>query len=404
MGDTSLVLQSPVTRIIHGPSVSAAKRITLARSASEGKLLHFPRLRFGLVWGHGLFGVRLSCPHRIRGRKGRPRGIRRQRRQEGGASAFGACGARAKRTTPEVATMRHTILDPIHGAIRLTAEERGLLATRAFRRLRRIRQLSLMHLIYPRAAHSRLEHSLGVMELATRIFDVVTDPANVVPEVRAALPELSDEESCRYWRRVVRVAALCHDLGHLPFSHAAEKALLPPGWTHEQLTRAVILDEEIGGAIDGMKLLRLDVAKVAVAPRGPRSALLGLGPRHVADHRGRRFRGRSHRLSAAGSPPRGSALPGLRSSPLDRCCGSCLRRPAWTTARAATGTPRMRTAGRAWGCSTSGWNRRRHWFAPGTSSSPGSSINRRFAAMTFTADFLRQWLPQEDTRLPSGNT
>ena len=160
--------------------------------------------------------------------------------------------------------MPHTIPDPIHAGIRLTAEERGLLATRAFGRLGRIHQLSMMHLVYPGATHSRLEHSLGVMELATRIFDVITDPANVMSEVRAALPELSDEERCRYWRRVVRVAALCHDLGHLPFSHAAEKALLPPGWTHERLTLAVILDEEIGGVMDGMGLRRLDVAKVAV--------------------------------------------------------------------------------------------------------------------------------------------
>jgi hypothetical protein len=163
--------------------------------------------------------------------------------------------------------MPYTLPDPIHQAIRLTAEERGLLATRAFRRLRRIRQLSLMHLLYPGASHSRLEHSLGVMELATRIFDVITDPANVLDEVRRALPELSDEELRRYWRRVVRVAALCHDLGHLPFSHAAERAMLPPGWTHEQLTRAVILDDETGSAIDGMKLRRLDVAKTAVGAR-----------------------------------------------------------------------------------------------------------------------------------------
>ncbi len=163
--------------------------------------------------------------------------------------------------------MLHTIPDPIHAAIRLTAEERGLLATRAFRRLRRIHQLSMMHLIYPGATHSRLEHSLGVMEVATRIFDVITDPANVMHEVRAALPELSDGELCRYWRRVVRVAALCHDLGHLPFSHAAEKAMLPPGWTHERLTRAVILDDELGSVLDGMKLRRLDVAKVAVGAR-----------------------------------------------------------------------------------------------------------------------------------------
>ncbi len=163
-----------------------------------------------------------------------------------------------------------TIFDPIHARIRLTAEERELLATRAFRRLRRVHQLAMMHIVYPGATHSRLEHSLGVMELATRIFDVITDPANVRDEVRAVLPELADKEQCGYWRRVVRVAALCHDLGHLPFSHAAEKVLLPPGWNHERLTGTVILDEDVGGVLDGMKLRRLDVAKVAVGPREAR--------------------------------------------------------------------------------------------------------------------------------------
>ena len=41
------------------------------------------------------------------------------------------------------------------------------------------------------------------------------------------------------------MAALCHDLGHLPFSHAAEKQLLPPGWDHERLTSEIILSDEM---------------------------------------------------------------------------------------------------------------------------------------------------------------
>jgi HD superfamily phosphohydrolase len=121
--------------------------------------------------------------------------------------------------------------------------------------------------MYPSATQSRLEHSLGVLEMASRIFDVVTDSAHTAPEVGAMLPELSDKECLQYWRRVVRAAALCHDVGHLPFSHAAEAALLPPGWRHEQLTRSVILDDELGRDIDAMGLRSLDVAKVAVGPR-----------------------------------------------------------------------------------------------------------------------------------------
>ena len=43
-----------------------------------------------------------------------------------------------------------------------------------------------------------------------------------------------------YWRTVLRIAALCHDIGHLPFSHAAERELLPDGWDHERVTFELI--------------------------------------------------------------------------------------------------------------------------------------------------------------------
>ena len=65
--------------------------------------------------------------------------------------------------------------------------------------LRNIHQLALTYLVYPGATHKRFEHSLGVMELASRIFDVVTNPQNVFHDsVREIVP---DEEGKRYWRR-----------------------------------------------------------------------------------------------------------------------------------------------------------------------------------------------------------
>src|SRR5665213_1616804 len=129
----------------------------------------------------------------------------------------------------------HEIRDPIHVFVRLTTDERDVLNSCAFQRLRYIHQLALTYLVYPSATHRRFEHSLGVMEVASRIYDVVTNPQNIHHEsIREFIPlAKGDKLEHEYWRRVLRCAALCHDLGHLPFSHAAED-LLPKGWDHER--------------------------------------------------------------------------------------------------------------------------------------------------------------------------
>ena len=133
----------------------------------------------------------------------------------------------------------HEIRDPLHVFIRLEAYEREILDSRPLQRLRSVHQLGMSHLVYPGATHKRFEHSLGVMELSGRIFDVVAGKRHS-DEVLAVLPELDDEKKRRYWKSVLRLAALCHDIGHLPFSHAAENELLPSGWDHERLTDVVL--------------------------------------------------------------------------------------------------------------------------------------------------------------------
>ena len=62
------------------------------------------------------------------------------------------------------------------------------------------------------------------------------------------------------------MAALCHDLGHLPFSHAAEKQLLPEGWNHELLSMEIICDKELKAIWDALKIQPKDVGKLAVGP------------------------------------------------------------------------------------------------------------------------------------------
>ena len=80
----------------------------------------------------------------------------------------------------------HEIRDPIHVFVRLDTDERAVLDSRPFQRLRHIHQLALTYLLYPAATHKRFEHSLGVMELAGRVFDVITHAANVTDEIRRA--------------------------------------------------------------------------------------------------------------------------------------------------------------------------------------------------------------------------
>jgi hypothetical protein len=168
-----------------------------------------------------------------------------------------------------MAKFEHEIRDPIHIFVRLTTNERKVLDSEPFQRLRNIHQLALSYLVYPGATHKRFEHSLGVMELATRIYDVVTDPVNLSDEVRDVLPEVHDPDQRKYWRGVLRMAALCHDLGHLPFSHAAERELLPAGWDHERLTVEIIQSPEMQAIWENLvpHLQPHHIARTAVGPR-----------------------------------------------------------------------------------------------------------------------------------------
>lgn len=163
----------------------------------------------------------------------------------------------------------HEIRDPIHVFIRLDSHERRVLDSRPFQRLRYIHQLALTYLVYPSATHRRFEHSLGVMELASRVFDVITNPESVTDEIRDNLPEISRDDDRRYWKRVLRMAALCHDIGHLPFSHAAEKELLPKGWDHERITGEIIQSNEMKTIWQGVTppLRPEDIAKLAIGPK-----------------------------------------------------------------------------------------------------------------------------------------
>ena len=161
----------------------------------------------------------------------------------------------------------HEIRDPIHIFIRLDSAERRVLNSKPYQRLRDIHQLAMTYLVYPGATHRRFEHCLGVMELAGRIYDIVTDPERLYDDAIRKLVPRRDSLDFAYWKRVIRMAALCHDLGHLPFSHAAELELLPEGFTHELLSLDLIRSDYLTPIWKDLKIDPDDVGKLALGPK-----------------------------------------------------------------------------------------------------------------------------------------
>jgi HD superfamily phosphohydrolase len=101
---------------------------------------------------------------------------------------------------------RKLIRDAVHGDIEMTSLEVELMDTPEFQRLRGIKQLGTAYLVFPSAVHTRFEHSLGTSWMAHRILNAVRRTSDVS----------ADDAS------LIRVAALLHDLTHIPFGHTLE--------------------------------------------------------------------------------------------------------------------------------------------------------------------------------------
>jgi hypothetical protein len=125
-----------------------------------------------------------------------------------------------------------TVRDAIYDRIPLSAPELAIMATPAFLRLDRIQQLGFVSRVWPGAKHTRFEHSIGVLHL-TRL---ALEHLRRTPRGAAAIGE---EDA-----RTIAAAALLHDIGHYPFSHAIEE-LGPPIRTHEEVGAGRIVSGEI---------------------------------------------------------------------------------------------------------------------------------------------------------------
>jgi HD superfamily phosphohydrolase len=132
---------------------------------------------------------------------------------------------------------KHKIInDPVHGFISISYPEiLKLVDHPLFQRLRHISQMGLSYLVYPGAHHTRLQHAIGAMHLMGRAVDVL----------RSKGVDITEEE-----KKAAMSAILLHDVGHGPFSHALEYAIIH-NINHEDISMAIMqkLNREAGGGL-----------------------------------------------------------------------------------------------------------------------------------------------------------
>lgn len=140
-------------------------------------------------------------------------------------ATFAAREERGAAVTDATFERTQEVFLPVHGHVRLLPKEVAVVDHPAFQRLRVVRQLGFAHLVFPGGSHSRFEHSIGAVHIAERIIQSVRESharqSGSVPAARDwTLISIQDPV-----RRLIRLAALMHDIGHLPFGHTLEDEL-----------------------------------------------------------------------------------------------------------------------------------------------------------------------------------
>jgi HD superfamily phosphohydrolase len=123
--------------------------------------------------------------------------------------------------------------DPVWNNIRVDELTLNLVDTEVFQRLRYVRQLGWTYLVYPGATHSRFEHALGTHHLSRRTLALLCEAEDAA--------SISEEE-----QTIVRSAALLHDVGHYPFSHALEEI---GALHHEAVARPLITEGSVASLL-----------------------------------------------------------------------------------------------------------------------------------------------------------
>ena len=123
--------------------------------------------------------------------------------------------------------------DPVWNNIRVDDLTLSLVDTEVFQRLRYVRQLGWTYLVYPGATHSRFEHALGTHHLSRRTLALLCEAEDAA--------SISENEQA-----IVRCAALLHDVGHYPFSHALEEI---GALHHEAVARPLITEGSVASLL-----------------------------------------------------------------------------------------------------------------------------------------------------------
>lgn len=148
--------------------------------------------------------------------------------------------------------------DTIHGAIGLSYLAMSIIDTPIFQRLSGLKQLGPCRYIYQTAVHTRYEHSIGTYHLAGELISTIAnlENQNEIDEYLREIPELqnyyertqtTENLLTPYVRELVKIAGLCHDIGHASFSHLYDDVFLPkvdftnnPNKSHEHRSNLLI--------------------------------------------------------------------------------------------------------------------------------------------------------------------
>ncbi len=149
------------------------------------------------------------------------------------------------------------VRDPVHGDVYLSHEEIALLDTLEMQRLRGVKQLGTAFFVFPGAMHTRFEHSIGTLFVTQKVIDAINLNFELDPRANLGVGE---EEA-----RVIRAAALVHDVTHIPYGHNIEDqtGLLPRHDTAQRYRAMLASDTELGRVLAGLGLAD-DVLRILV--------------------------------------------------------------------------------------------------------------------------------------------